>query len=391
MGMVRARSCGRLVFAAVVLTALAACDGGWAQFRADAERTGYNPRETALVAGNVSGLQVAWSVPIPGIVQPDGGGNVAVGSGKVFLAATDGTVRAYVAATGAVAWSAPAPGATGVVVTGGRVLVSTNDRNVNALDAASGARVWRRPTLGYPSTPTVVGDRVYVVGSDSRLSTYDVATGAPVGTSFPVAASGDIAVSSVDGSIYLRTDRTVESAAREVQAYDADGTLRWSVSVPGPSGNPPPALTPVLAQGRVYLGGRAYDQLTGELVWASSTADWYSSPAYAEGTLYGLRTFGLGVTALDPATGQTRWSATGLGDAFPDFGDGPAVTPGVVWVNAGRRVRALDAASGALLWSSDPAVVTADAFMPVVAGGRVFSVSGTDVAPRSTLTAWRVP
>ena len=251
--------------------------------------------------------------------------------------------------------------------------------------------MWRRATLGYPSTPTIVGDRVFVVGSDSRLSTYDVATGAPVGSSFPVASSGAIAVSSVDGSVYLRTDRTVESAGRQVQAYDADGTLRWSIAVSTPSSAPPPPLTPVLAEGRVHLGGRAYDQVTGDLVWASSSADWYSSPAYAEGTLYGLRTFGLGVTALDPATGQTRWSASGLGDAFPHFGDGPAVTPGVVWVNAGRRARALDAATGALLWSSDPAIATSQAFMPVVAGGRVFSVTGTDVAPHSTLTAWRLP
>ena len=60
-----------------MVAGLAACDGSWVQFRADAERTGYNPRETALDAGNVSGLQVAWSVPIPEIVRPDGGGNVA--------------------------------------------------------------------------------------------------------------------------------------------------------------------------------------------------------------------------------------------------------------------------------------------------------------------------
>jgi len=394
---VRARRWGRSAVVVMMVAGLVACDG-WVQFRADAERTGYNPRETVLKADNVSGLQAAWTVPIPPIVRPDGaaivpdgGGNVAVGSGRVFLAAEDGTVRAFMADTGAVAWSAPAPGAADVVATAGRVIVSTNDRNVVALDAATGARVWRRATLGYPSPPTIVGDRVFVIGSDSRLSTYDVATGAPVGSSFPVAAPGAIAISSVDGSVYLRTERTVEVWDRHLQAYDADGTLRWSIAVPSPSSAGPPALIPVLAEGRVHLGGRAYDQITGDLLWTASNADWYTSPAYAEGTLYGHRGFNLGVAALDPATGQTRWSTSGMGNAFPHLGDGPAATPGVASVKAGRRARALDAATGALLWSSDPAIATPEDIMPVVAGGRVFSVTGTETEPYSTLTAWQLP
>jgi outer membrane protein assembly factor BamB len=57
-------------------------------------------------------------------------------------------------------------------------------------------------------------------------------------------------------------------------------------------------------------------------------------------------------------------------------------------VNAGRQVKALDAATGAVLWASDPSIAAADATMPVIASGRVYSLTQDSQA---RLVAWKLP
>jgi outer membrane protein assembly factor BamB len=367
----------RAVVAAALVIGLAACDGAWPQFRAGAERTGYNPGESKITPANVASLQVAWDIPLPS--TPVGGFSAArlvAADDKVFLLTTDGRLRALDAATGSVLWSVTAIGGIEVAVAGGRAFLTTSDRNVTAYDIDTGARLWRTPTLAVPGPPTVVGDVVYVIGSDNRLNTYDAATGAATLPSFPIGASGRLTISASDGSLYIRSGSTPANGFL-LQAHSSHGPLRWSTAIPNP-------VTAVAAEGRVYAGGRAFDQVTGDVLWESTTADWYSSLAYAEGTLYGLRSFSLGITALDPATGAVRWT-TDVGNAFPAYDEGPAVTDGLVWVNAARQVKALDAATGAVLWTSDSSIETSEALMPVVAEGRVFSYAG------SRLVAWKLP
>jgi outer membrane protein assembly factor BamB len=312
---------------------------------------------------------VAWDIPL-------GGGRLVTAGDTLFVVTGEGVLRALDAATGSALWSVSMPGATEVAVAGGRAFVSTPDRNVTAVDIDTGARLWRTPTLGVPGPPTVVGDLVYVIGSDNRLTTYDAATGAAT-AGFPVGENGRLTVSATDGSLYIRSGTPADGFL--LQAHNRGGILRWSTVVPTPT-------TAMVAEGRVYVAGRAFDQLTGDLLWAGPSADFYASLAYAEGTVYGLRTFGLGVTALDPVTGVARWT-TNVGDAFPTPDEGPAVTDGLVWVSAGRQVKALDAATGAILWASDPSIQTAEALMPIVAGGRVFSF--TQLSGR--LVAWKLP
>jgi outer membrane protein assembly factor BamB len=375
--MKHARPVLRVVVALALVLGLAACDGAWPQFRAGAERTGYNPGESKITPANVASLQVAWNIPLP--AAPVGGASahrLVAADDKVFVLTTDDRLRAFDAATGSVLWSATALDGTEVAVAGGRAFVTTtSDRNLTALDVDTGARLWRTPTLGVPGPPTVVGDVVYVIGSDNRLNTYDAATGAVTGPGFAVGASGQVTISAADGSVYIRSGNPADGYL--LQAHDGDGSLRWSRAIPFP-------VTAMVAEGRVYVGGRALDAATGDGIWESSTADWYSSLAYAEGTLYGQRSFSLGVTALDPATGAVRWT-TAAGQAFPAYDEGPAVTDGLVWINAGFQVKALDAATGAILWASDPSIATSEALMPIVAEGRVFSFGG------SGLVAWKLP
>jgi len=71
-----------------------------------------------------------------------------------------------------------------------------------------------------------------------------------------------------------------------------------------------------------------------------------AAPTVAGDALYlGLR--GGRVSALDRATGETRWLAT-VGESTSNA---PAVVDGVVWVNGGRKIFALDTETGRELWS----------------------------------------
>ena len=83
-------------------------------------------------------------------------------------------------------------GYASVAVVGGRILTSGNlpdSQAVIALDAASGEVLWTTPITdavprhrneGSRSTPTVDGDRLYVVSSDGRIVCLQTETGKEV-------------------------------------------------------------------------------------------------------------------------------------------------------------------------------------------------------------------
>jgi outer membrane protein assembly factor BamB len=99
--------------------------------------------------------------------------------------------------------------------------------------------------------------------------------------------------------------------------------------------------------------------------WAAELGESQSDPAVAGGVVYTAS--GIGVRALDAATGATIWGVT----MNADVRSAPAVAGGVVYVGTReRRVHALDAGTGAPVWS-----VTVGGFVdaaPVVAGGVVY-------------------
>jgi len=112
----------------------------------------------------------------------------------------------------------------------------------------------------------------------------------------------------------------------------------------------------------------------------------------------GARTVGL--HALDAVTGKPLWKAPVSGGCPKEecrgYSTAPTVIPGVVFAAANGYLRALDSASGALLWEFD----TAQEFVslngetahggsiegsgPVVAGGMVYQSSGYDYAHGTT-------
>ncbi|MCX6649829.1 MAG: PQQ-binding-like beta-propeller repeat protein [Candidatus Bathyarchaeota archaeon] len=106
--------------------------------------------------------------------------------------------------------------------------------------------------------------------------------------------------------------------------------------------------------------------LTNQMLWRQST-EWevIDSATVANGIVYICSE--LNVNALNAATGARIWSHGLLGNV----GSCPAVADGVVYVGNYRSIDALNAATGALIWSHSLGSVFVDS-SPVVANGVVY-------------------
>jgi outer membrane protein assembly factor BamB len=177
--------------AALVLVASAArASTDWTTFGFDKQRTGYNPDETVLGAGNAGSLRQSWSADVGGpiLTQPTVATGVALAGGRrdlVYVGTLDGVVVALDRTTGRPVWtrqlaSAPTgcdnPARLGVVGTptldrSAHVLYLTAaDGKLHALDEATGAErpgwpvtITTRPQLEFVYTsPLLLGGSLYV-------------------------------------------------------------------------------------------------------------------------------------------------------------------------------------------------------------------------------------
>jgi outer membrane protein assembly factor BamB len=140
-----------------------------------------------------------------------------------------------------------------------------------------------------------------------------------------------------------------------LSAFDADtGEQLWRRKLSINS-------TPAVVDGVLYVGGSgrvggpyrvaALSAATGATLWTFHTA-WLirSSPAVVDGVVYVSSEDGR-MYALDAATGHMVWG-TQLEELFSVMST-PAVAAGIVYLQAGSNVVALDAGTGALVWQSD--------------------------------------
>jgi outer membrane protein assembly factor BamB len=98
-------------------------------------------------------------------------------------------------------------------------------------------------------------------------------------------------------------------------------------------------------------------------VWSRTLGEGYSAPAIEGRTLYTMYSNGTGevVTALDAATGKTRWEhayKTAFADTGPDIGNGPFAMPQVIGdrivsVGGTGRLFSLDKRTGRPIWTHD--------------------------------------
>jgi len=257
--------------------------------------------------------------------------------------------------------------------------------------------VWDRDTgvVEIGATPAVAYGRVYVNTIDGFVA-LDEATGEGLwqnpearGFSSPAVFDDSVFVGSSNGTVY-RMNAT-------------DGRVEWSTRLLGETGFSGITSSPKIVFDSLYIGTFNESGGPGEVVslWVSNgTVRWrtetgsvhFSSPAYADGTLYvGVAgrynttsqiTFEppFGLLALDAATGEERWFFETSGSVSAS----PAVAGSTVVLAAkDGQVYAIDRHTGAQTWAAD---VQAGVSSPAVDGDWVF-VGGGSFGGQGRVTA----
>jgi eukaryotic-like serine/threonine-protein kinase len=139
--------------------------------------------------------------------------------------------------------------------------------------------------------------------------------------------------------------------------------------------------TPVVATGRVYIGGgdgrmHAFNATTGAVVWTSKKQGLFyvDSAAYADGLVFASAIYAP-LVAFDAATGKAVWTSS----VVTDLRAPPTTHAHTLYVGAfDGALYALDTRSGAVLWSAPGGCCIFDQ-APVVDNRRVFQVRTDDI------------
>lgn len=225
------------------------------------------------------------------------------------------------------------------------LLYGTGSGELVALDRGSQQARWRFQTGGaIYGAPIIANGVVYFGSADRKLYAVNLINGAflwafraqDVISASPSAAQGMVFFASEDRNVYALDART--------------GELRWKFEAGAPV-----ATQPMTSDGAVYFGADdgvvyALDAASGKLKWAFATNDAVTANVIVEdGVVYAGShdkfVYALKANAAEE-TGETLWST----DVRDDVESAVVVANGRVYVGAGDEVRALDAASGALLW-----------------------------------------
>ena len=297
--------------------------------------------------------------------QADTGGELyaapTLANGLLYVCTKTGTLNAYDAATGNLAWShelttyvtrATPAVVDGVVYVGGGFVFK-------ALDATTGQELWKVDLqYGGQASPTVAGELVIVSSQQGWLYALDRANG-ELAWRIPTEglAFGAAAVSG-DNVIYGTDEGIVYNATL------SSGRLNWRTTVPGAVFS-----TPVIAGSTVFVSTEsgelhALDLETGQNRWKASHGS-AQPPAVSREVVVVSAADG-GVYGLDPATGEQMW----LYPSGKETLTAPVIVDGLVVVGAGSSLLALDAATGESRWYYLAGDIIESP--PVVADGHVF-------------------
>ena len=349
----------------------------WAQQHGDERHSG-----AARDAVDPAKLELAWSHRTPGTFLT---GSPVISGGTVYAATRDengegkAAVYAVDLASGRRLWefktdiSVHGP----IAVEDGVVYAQSLRSTLYALDAGSGRLLWQRAPEDAPEPNnqrtyayygvTVAAGKVFWthqdrfgIGSQGVIEALEAKTGETIWQS-PMAGStmSDGTPVVADGRVYVGNQ-----TADQMLAYDvSDGRQLWNS--PRRLGNWQDG-TPTTDAGRVFIGAGnglvARDGATGEVLWVHrSPGPSYlrqnatpSTAAAVGGVVYMGFPDG-NVTALDAATGQVIWNRALPGR--PDFGgvhSSPAVSGATVYVGSNNgSFYALDRASGEIEWERE--------------------------------------
>jgi outer membrane protein assembly factor BamB len=259
----------------------------------------------------------------------------AVVDGRVYIGSQDKNIYSLDAYTGSKIWNFPTEyriTSTPAVV-GGKVYTGADDGYIYCINAITGTELWKKNLYGgnvpgilveastfQPrSSPIVVGNRLYVGALDSNVYCLDTAANGNTLWTYPTEGPICGSPAYADGVIYIA------STDRNVYALNAaNGNKIWNWTTPKFTRQLHFVGTPVVAEGKVFIGGGAaysaiefgqanvifvaLDATTGTLVWSvdlpgNMQSAW--SPTYSDGVLYAPRW--MSVAAYHAENGALIW------------------------------------------------------------------------------------
>jgi MYXO-CTERM domain-containing protein len=266
------------------------------------------------------------------------------------------------------------------VATNGTIFFGSDDNQVYAV-RPDGTLKWRTQTGGdVHSSPAIgFGGTVFVGSDDDRLYALDPETGA-------VRCSRNLGNLDVESSPAVGGDGTVYVGSDDNRLYaldPGDCTVKWTVQTGGDVASSPA----VGGDGTIYVGSndnKLYAvRPTGSLKWTFTTGgNVESSPAIsANGQTVFVGSHDRRLYALDAQSGALIWSAN-LGSIVR--GSPVLGADGTIYVGADDDLFALRPADGSVLWSRRPggdvnAAPAIDAAGTVYVGstsGKVFALDG---------------
>jgi outer membrane protein assembly factor BamB len=333
-----------------------------ATYRGDAARTGAMPGPAP--SGQPS---IAWTFQAGAPISS----SPLVVDDIVYVLANDGVVHALALETGAERWSVQlgADASASPLITDGLLIVGDSAGTVHALAIADGSTRWTLSTDGPITGAAAAADgRVAVIATMAGTAyAFDVASGTiEWQTTLRGAVSTSVAIE--DGIVY------VGASPNLIAMGIADGKIRWSeaVSKEGRIGTPTAAggivyaATGLDAEHPAMHGVVALDAATGLQRWryTSPTEDAVYTPAIVDGRAY-IAGEDRRVTALDAASGDLVWATTTeqVNEAVAAFSDGFVFVAG-----NGGAMNVLEARTGEIAWSVP---YRGTPYGPVVVGGYV--------------------
>jgi eukaryotic-like serine/threonine-protein kinase len=286
----------------------------------------------------------------------------AVAGEVVYVGSSDGHVYAVDRRTGRERWRFRTHGAVDATpaVADGLVVFPSRDGRFYALESETGVLRWRFRTGGetrhdfwdfHLSDPVVAGDRVFVGSGDGHLYAVELQTGelawrhraGGMVHGAPVVEDGRVFYGDFGGGLHALDSRS--------------GELLWSFQAEGNEHFPRGEFQrgPVLLDGVVYVGSRDYhlyavDARDGQLLWKQrEAAGWVIATPLPVGDhlLFGVSD-GQHFYSVDRRSGQIRWSVPVHSRVF-----GSAVEVGglVAFGGFNGKALALDPHSGEVRWS----------------------------------------
>ena len=284
--------------------------------------------------------------------------------GRLYVAFTDGTIRALDATNGQVIWSVIQPGGahSSPAVVDGRLYIAIHNRGLLALNAETGATLWLSAMPGpQESSPAVDNGRVFVGSRDDhKLYAFDAVTGATLWTATtndwvqnsPAVANGVVYIGNNSGNVYAFNAAT--------------GGLVWQRAV-----SPGFAIggSPTVANGVVYVAsalddsatrfdGKLYalNAATGQVLFSDFVSEndegesrWVQAAPTVDGGVVYIPNYGDGTVAafaLDAPTPTPTPTAT----PTPTPSATPTPTPGQITLSAkGKKVGGIN--TSRLTWS----------------------------------------